>query len=529
MASLGTLSVNIGARTNAFTKALDAAQARASAFGKGVTSSLRSLGSIGGQMGQLLGVGSIGAAAVGMVKMAADAETLSTQFRVLTGSAETTEAVMGDIQKFAAETPFESMEIADSAKKLLAFGSSSDTVVNELRMLGDIAAGVGVPLGDLSEIYGKARVQGRLFAEDINQLQGRGIPVVQALASAMGVGESEIRGLVESGKIGFPQLQQAMAGMVAEGGDFNGMMGQLSQTTAGRFSTLTDNLKMLGIELGEKLLPYINAAMQSLIDMAGGLDGVGESFGSILDAAATWFVETRNYFEDLGVIAGTVIGNMDLLFEGLFSDIPNYAKAALDWVSQNTQVMLNNIATGAQNMWAKLEAGSKQLGEEIAFALGMSDEVLQIPEPVMQQMQEFQGFQRPEASAATQSLAAAVDEQLRIARELRSVADVVAEAPPAAKNTLEQVLSSIGATAGGAAADEAGATAQAQQRADFAQAAMRGSTEAYSIIANAMRGEQSPVVKATKDQTKVLQGELQGVTKAIHAAPQVQLLGSFAE
>ena len=528
MASLGTLSVDIGARTNKFTSALNAAQARAASFGKSVTSALSRLGSVGGEVGQLLGVASIGAAAAGVVKLAADAETLNTQFRVLTGSAEAANAVMADIQKFAADTPFESMEIADAAKKLLAFGSSTDTVVNELRMIGDIAAGVGVPLSDLSEIYGKARVQGRLFAEDINQLQGRGIPVVQALASAMGVGEDKIRGLVESGQIGFPQLQQALAGMVADGGKFSGMMDEMGQTTAGRFSTLADNFKQLGVQLGTQLLPYINDIMQGAINLVGGLDGVGAAFGGILASAANWYNVTRGYFEDIGIVVGTVVGNMDLLFEGLFTDLPNYAKAALEWVAQNTQVMFSNIATGAQNMWAKLKQGSQQLGEEIAFALGMSDEVLQIPDPVMQQMQEFQGFQGPEFSAATQNLAASIQEQLKVAREMRQAATEAVQAPAAPANTLEKVLAGIGAAPPGAAG-AGDSTGQAQQRTDFAQAAMRGSTEAYSIIANAMRGEQSPVVKATKEQTKVLQHELKNVGQAIAGSPQVQLLGSFAE
>lgn len=528
MASLGTLSVDIGARTNKFTSALNAAQARAASFGKSVTSALSRLGSVGGEMGQLLGVASIGAAAAGVVKLAADAETLNTQFRVLTGSAEAANAVMADIQKFAADTPFESMEIADAAKKLLAFGSSTGTVVNELRMIGDIAAGVGVPLSDLSEIYGKARVQGRLFAEDINQLQGRGIPVVQALASAMGVGEDKIRGLVESGQIGFPQLQQALAGMVADGGKFSGMMDEMGQTTAGRFSTLTDNFKQLGVQLGTQLLPYINDVMQGAIDLVGGLDGVGAAFGGILASAANWYNVTRGYFEDMGIVVGTVVGNMDLLFEGLFTDLPNYAKAALQWVAQNTQVMFANIATGAQNMWAKLKQGSQQLGEEIAFALGMSDEVLQIPDPVMQQMQEFQGFQGPEFSAATQNLAASIQEQLKVAREMRQAATEAVQAPAAPANTLEKVLAGIGAAPSGAAG-AGDSTGQSQQRTDFAQAAMRGSAEAYSIIASAMRGEQSPVVKATKDQTKVLKQAVDGVAQAITGAPQVQLLGSFAE
>jgi len=47
-------------------------------------------------------------------------------------------------------------------------------------------------------------VQGRLFGEDINQLTGRGIPVIQELAKQFGVSESEVKKLVEQGKVGFP-------------------------------------------------------------------------------------------------------------------------------------------------------------------------------------------------------------------------------------------------------------------------------------------------------------------------------------
>ena len=111
---------------------------------------------------------------------------------------------------------------------------------------------------------------------------------------------------------------------------------------------------------------------------------------------------------------------------------------------------------------------------------------------------------------------------------MRQAATEAVQAPEAPANTLEKVLAGIGAAPPGAAGSGDG-TGQAQQRTDFAQAAMRGSTEAYSIIANAMRGEQSPMVKATKEQTKVLQHELKNVGQAIAGAPQVQLLGSFAE
>ena len=133
------------------------------------------------------GLRGIVSAGAGVVGLAADAETTATSFGVLLGSAEQARDMMVDLRKFTSTTPFQELEVNDAAKKLLAFGSNSNKVTDELRQLGDIASGVGIPIGDLAEIYGKARTSGRLFAEDINQLTGRGIPIIKQLAEQFGV------------------------------------------------------------------------------------------------------------------------------------------------------------------------------------------------------------------------------------------------------------------------------------------------------------------------------------------------------
>jgi tape measure domain-containing protein len=131
------------------------------------------------------------------------------------GSAEQAKSMMAQITQFAAETNFETPELADASKSLVAFGVAQQQVIPTMRMLGDISAGLNQPIGELAQLFGKAKVQGRLFAEDINQFQGRGIPLVQQLAKNFGVAEGEIRGMVAEGKVGFPQLVAALAEMTA--------------------------------------------------------------------------------------------------------------------------------------------------------------------------------------------------------------------------------------------------------------------------------------------------------------------------
>ena len=188
--------------------------------------------------------------AAASVKMAADIEQSEIAFSKLTGSMDTAKVLMGDLRQFAAGTPFQLPGITDAARMLAAFGVETEQIVPTLRSLGDISAGTNNEIAEIAEIFGKAKVQGRLFADDINQLTGRGIPVIGALAETMGVAETQVKALVTEGKVGFPELQNAFVSMTAEGSTFGGMMEAQSQTLAGSYSTLKDNITQAMAEIG---------------------------------------------------------------------------------------------------------------------------------------------------------------------------------------------------------------------------------------------------------------------------------------
>ena len=149
-------------------------------------------------------------------------------------SRDAADRLNAQVVKFAATTPFELPQLQAATQKLLAFGVASSRIIPTLRQLGDVSAAIGAPIEEIAEIYGKARVQGRLFAEDINQLTGRGIPIIQELAKQFGVTDGEVKKLVEDGKVGFAQLEKAFEGMTAEGGIFFGQMAEQSATLGGQ-------------------------------------------------------------------------------------------------------------------------------------------------------------------------------------------------------------------------------------------------------------------------------------------------------
>jgi tape measure domain-containing protein len=212
-----------------------------------------------------------GAAAMGVgvkaVNAAADFEQTKVAFATMIGDAGKAEQTLAKLRELGAQTPFEFPELADAGRKLIAFGESADSVPETMRRIGDVSAGVQAPVNEIAELYGKARVQGRLFAEDINQLTGRGIPIIQELAKQFGVSDSQVKKLVESGQVGFPNIERAFIDMTSQGGKFAGMMEAQSKTTSGLFSTLKDTINEVFLTLGTP----INDAIRPLVEQAIGL------------------------------------------------------------------------------------------------------------------------------------------------------------------------------------------------------------------------------------------------------------------
>lgn len=220
--------------------------------------------------------GALAGAGVAAIKFAGNLEQTQLALEVLLGDAAKATQIKDEWTQLAAATPFDSADIDEAGKKLLAFDIEANKVTDTLRRIGDISAATGSSISDIADIYGKAKVQGRLFAEDINQFQGRGIPVLQSLAKVLGVAETEVRDLVSEGKVGFPELEQAFNLMTDEGGRFNGMMEKLSTSTLGKFNSMVDNAQLTLASFGDILLPIANDAMDAISGILEELQGLDD-------------------------------------------------------------------------------------------------------------------------------------------------------------------------------------------------------------------------------------------------------------
>jgi hypothetical protein len=494
--------------------------------------------------------------ASGTVGLAASAETASVQFKVLTGSAESAARVMDQINKFAADTPFESMEITQAAKQLLAFGGDAGTVITELKTLGELSSGMGIPLTELAEIYGKARIQGRLFMEDINQLQGRGINISAELAKEFG----NVREAVEKGQVNFGHLERALKAMTSEGGDFAGMMVEMSQTFEGQTSTLIDNVKSIGRGIGEAILPKLtamvseaNAMLSKFNELPDRIKFIGDVIDASMDVA---FLSVKEKWKSM--LKDMVADALKIDWMGLINPVEGQAMDALNALMQKKpgeqdmgvaqarlKDLLGQVAPAAPNAagngevananvpkrfegdtpainnlnavfaeWDRLSAANREAWKSLSEVIerGASDAEIvaagAAADAAKAALMKHADVTVPAASKAVG--------QERFTSGIASMFGKLKESP------LMGSLASAGAGVGGMvdrAKIQAGAIAgtfsnwlgtdrEEQDAAtksgpSYANAMQKGSQEAFSTILNDVLGvRQDPLLKATKEQTK---------------------------
>lgn len=212
-----------------------------------------------------------------VMRVRGEFQQLEVAFNTMLGSAEKANELMGQLTRTAAITPFGLQDVAGGAKQLLAYGVASEEVNDTLIRLGDIAAGLSIPLNDLVYLYGTTMTQGRMFTQDLRQFQGRGIPLAEELAKQFGVTKDKVGELVTAGKVGFEEMKKGIISMTSEGGKFGGLMEAQSKTITGQISNIEDAIDGMFNQIGQSSEGVINAAL-------GGVSALVENWEKVADA-----------------------------------------------------------------------------------------------------------------------------------------------------------------------------------------------------------------------------------------------------
>lgn len=209
------------------------------------------------------------------VREAGKIEQLEIAFETMTGSADNAKKIIGDLRKFATATPFELNGIAQSARQLLAFGTSQEDVIPRLTTLGDIAAGTGSRLEDLAAAYGRIQTKQKATLEDINKFLERGVPVIDFIAKKYSLSTAEVFKAISQGEISFQLFDEALQGIRIE--KFANLMEKQSKSIFGLFSTFKDQTIEALAEFGFELTKTLNLK-EILAELTEGVKALTEAF-----------------------------------------------------------------------------------------------------------------------------------------------------------------------------------------------------------------------------------------------------------
>ena len=267
----------------------------------------------------------------------AQLEQTRVAFTSMLGSATQANAMIANLQKFAAETPFEMPGVRDAAQQLLAFGYDTEEIIPTLTALGNAASGLGRGqdgFNHLAFVFGQIRTTGKLMGQDVMQLAQLGVPVKDILAKNLGLTKDELANIGEVGIDADVAIKALIDGMNER---FPEMMKKQSETFEGVLSNIKDNI---GQAFGLAGMPLFEEAKQALLEiknitdtMLSNAQGGKSIFAGILpddllQKAETFVKNLKKSFEGLAPVVEPFLGALAKVADVLL-DVGSIALASL--------------------------------------------------------------------------------------------------------------------------------------------------------------------------------------------------------
>ena len=235
---------------------------------------------LSGVLAKFLTAGAVAGFVNKLVSVRGEFQQLEIAFGTMLKSADKAQGLITQLADTAAKTPFDLQGVTQGAKQLLAYGVAAEDINDKLLMLGDIASGLSLPLGDLVYLYGTTMTQGRVYTRDMIQFMGRGIPLAEELAKQFGVTKDKVSELVSAGKVGAKEFDQAMQSMRTN--RFNNLMEEQSKSLTGQISNIEDAIQIMFNEIGRSSEGMLNKGLEGVSFLVEHYKEVGKALGALI-------------------------------------------------------------------------------------------------------------------------------------------------------------------------------------------------------------------------------------------------------
>lgn len=450
-------------------------------------------------------------------------------------------ALIKDMQKFAAETPFNTANLMEAFQLLRNYGMETRKILPALQSIGDAAAasprGMEFTVHRIALAIGQMKSQGKLMGQELRQLAEAGVGADQILRKHFGKSIKEIQAMVKAGTISIDDVIDALLNGMSE--RFGGTMEKLSRSWSGLWERIRDKAAIATREITQPLFDLMRSGLARLADMFDSkafqqfassarsamqsLTGIGgaisQAFAPLGSSLASAFRELSPLIKEIAAdlepvvrmvleFAGSVAKKgiiglahvIDLVVVGIKELLTQLAILTTDFdltwqlMSASSQHAFESMRTFAQFLWDSLKTGASnasigiiaafmQLGIEIknVFTL-VQTFVTTVFSGLMQSMAEmFAAVKKLMSVGATDLPNALVEFKLR----MEQIASNGTQRGVAAGNALRNGLAGVGgapgriAAAPGRAINALGSPMPTLQESDLAKQLRRKVAEIY--------------------------------------------------
>lgn len=329
---LGTGYILIQPTTKGLGKAIEdplasAVQSASKSGGKTILSRIGGAFTSVGKVG-LAAIGTIGGGlaaltAKGGFDRALNIERAQTKLKALKYDTASVDKIMGNALASVKGTAFGLGDAASVAATLVASGiKQGGDLEGVLTTVGDAAQISGRSFQDMGVIFSQVAAKGKLQGDDMLQLMGSGIPVLQYLADHFHTTTEAASDMVSDGKVSFADFEAAMkehiGGAAKNAGEsFDGMVGNVKAAIGRLGEQFETPLLNAATKVGGKLIPIIDqttSATGKLADQfAGRLDTAASIAAQKIEDLGNSIASGKTSIADLAAQAATLAGGFATL------------------------------------------------------------------------------------------------------------------------------------------------------------------------------------------------------------------------
>lgn len=243
------------------------------------------------------------------IKFAGEFESMEIALFNLTKNADLAKSSLDQMKQDAAVSPFETADLFKAEQGLMIYGKSVEEARATTMALGEAvafagkgSAELGMTGANLADIFSK----GKADAIDMKQFLKQGIPIWSLLSESTGKSVAALHEM----DISFEMIDQSLKKAAATGGKTEGSMARLALSIQGKFSSISDIVKISLASIGDAVMPAIHPVLDLIIEL-------GQKFIEFSKTALGKTIIMVG-IAILSFIALTlIIGGLATIFEGL--------------------------------------------------------------------------------------------------------------------------------------------------------------------------------------------------------------------